>query len=116
MNAFENKKVEFKLTLFDNDGAVMDPPSGKLVTFDLEAYVESSSKIIPKSSNSTESSAIGEEVKSSWLVMFDHSKIPDGVNLLEGWNLKVPNSDRFYPFLDVLLPSGRYAKKVEIFV
>lgn len=114
MSAYEDQKVEFKLELLDNDGAEITPPAGKKMDFNLEAYVESSTKVLPKSSNSSDSSAIGEEVKAKWLVIFDFDKIPADVNLLEGWKLKVPMTTYFYPILEILLPSGRFARKVEI--
>lgn len=116
MSIYENQKVEFKLTLLDNDGAEITPPPEKLMEFNLQAYVESSTKIFPKASSGNETSAVGEEVKANWFIMFDEKRIPTGVNLLEGWKLKVPNSPQFFSFLDILVPSGRYARKVEIFV
>ncbi|GBF44497.1 hypothetical protein LPTSP2_38000 [Leptospira ellinghausenii] len=117
MNFYENQPVEFKLTLLDNDGSeITTPPTGKLLEFNLQAYVEASNKVIPMASNGNESSAIGEEVKAKWLIIFDEKKIPSNVNLSEGWKIKVPMSNQFYSILDILPPSGRFARKVEIYL
>ncbi|MCW7460155.1 hypothetical protein ND856_18655 [Leptospira bandrabouensis] len=116
MSIYEDQKVEFKLTLLDNDGAEITSPPGKLMEFNLDAYVESSTKLFPLKSSGNENSAVGEEVKATWFILFDEKKIPSNVNLTEGWQIKVPKSTKFYSFLDICFPSGRYARKIEIFV